>query len=273
MTSSYRQIGRLERLARPALEKIQQTIGQKNRQVAEQFWQDGLTHASNLSLLIRFGEPQEGEPLERAWDRCLASGAREVRVASTDSNNPFDNLFRARRMALYYRLLLPELEASGGNEAESNNAKSINEDLNATRKLIPIISQAPDWLLWFTYGELTFDALGLASLVTGELSFLPFMNVARSRLDYVRWPLLPRGAFHREVDQVRSKEWDRLLQEDPELYLDDQAMLARRWKAVLERYGDISGCQCPLFDPALRKDPERLEQAFNNTARHWPYWH
>jgi hypothetical protein len=86
---------------------------------------------------------------------------------------------------------------------------------------------------------------------------------------------LPRGhcgAFH----PVVRVSWDELsTKEDPDFYFEPtkEAIFARRLKAILERYGHISGFRSPLFDPALQKDPDRLEQIFNSTVRHWPYWH
>jgi hypothetical protein len=258
--SRLRRMSRLEEIARPAIEKNQKEIGQKFGQLAERFQQDGLTHASNLSLLIKFGEPQEGEPLERAWDRCRASEAPELRDALPGSEyNPFDTPSHARTVGDLFRdLVLSKLEVPGSNDAE---------------KLIAIISEAPQWLLWFTYADLTDDALNSCEFMRGDSKIEPVQKWARSRLDYVRWPLLPRSAFHQEINRDR---WDDLsIEEDPEFYLEPtkEATFARRLKAILERYGHISGFRSPLFDPALQNDPERLEQIFNSTVRHWPYWH
>ena len=276
--SRRRQMNLLERLARPAIEKNQKAIDKKFCDVAEQFYQDGLTHASNLSLLITFGEPQEGEPLERAWDRCLASEAPELRKALPNSKySPFDDRSDARTIADFFRhFALPRLEATGGNDAE---------------KLIAIISQAPPWLLWFTYADLTSEALSLEPL-TGHPEFSSFAKYARSRLDYVRWPLLPRGALHRQANRVFREDMYRAMdlcdadepdpsrslesiQKEVNFYLEpsDKERITRKKRAILERYGHLSGHKSPLFNPALQKDRDRLEQAFNSTLRHWPFWH
>jgi hypothetical protein len=140
-------------------------------------------HASNLLLLITYGKPEEGEPLLDAWDRCLASEAPELGYLPARCKemkcSPFDDAaFNARLMGLSFRKqVLPKLEASGNNNAD---------------RLFALLSHAPEWLLWFTYADLTLEALGAGFSYSDDLT-----DHARSRLDYVRWPLLPPGAFHR----------------------------------------------------------------------------
>lgn len=260
MISRRRQIGRLERLARPVIEKRGEMILERTLRAIEQFNEDGLTHASNLVLLITYGKPEEGEPLLQAWDRCLASEAPELGDMLTTVKkqdwNPFDDADDARWIGQFFRQkVLSKLEASGNNNAE---------------RLVALLSHAPRWLLWFTYADFTFEALGTGLSDTRDLA-----EYARSRLDYMRWPLLPRGAFHRQVDRVRVEEMFRLMAEDPsfDLRLPQEVRFTRKLKAILERYGRISGFHSPLFDPALQRDPDRLELEFNNTLRHWIPWH
>jgi hypothetical protein len=260
MTSRLRQMNGLERLARPIIQHRTEIIIEKTYRALEQFITDGLTHASNLALLITYGKPEEDEPLLDAWNRCLASEAAELgdllAKAKRLSLSPFDNADHARWMGKDFRdKVLPKLEASGNNNAE---------------RLVALLSHAPPWLLWFTYVDLTLEALGTVFSYSDDVA-----GYARSRLDYLRWPLLPRGAFHREVDEVRVEEMFRLMVEDPsfDLRLTPEGQRNCKLKAILERYGHISGFRSPLFDPALQRDPDQLEQEFNKTLRHWIPWH
>jgi hypothetical protein len=121
MNSRRRQMLRLERLARPAIEKKQEAVFKMLQEVAFWFQQDALTHACNLSLLIVFGNPKEGEPLLRSWDRCLASGAPELvdALPKLEGLSPFDDPFDARWVAEVFRTsILPKLEIPGSSDAE-----------------------------------------------------------------------------------------------------------------------------------------------------------
>ena len=189
MISRQRQMDRLERLARPVIEKTQQEIRQTAEQVWEQFHQNGLTHASNLSVLISFGKPQDDEPLERSWERCLASKAPELADALTEVEefkfNPFDNPYHARAIGNVFRdLVLPKLQVRGKSDPA---------------RLLAIISQIPRWLLWVTYADFTFAALNSVSLGPG---YGPLKKWAQSTPHCVLWPLLPRDALYRQDHSV-----------------------------------------------------------------------
>jgi hypothetical protein len=74
---------------------------------------------------------------------------------------------------------------------------------------------------------------------------------------------------------VRVEEMFRLMVEDQsfDLRLTPEGQRNYKLKAILERYDHISGFRSPLFNPALQRDPDRLEQEFNKTLRHWIPWH
>jgi hypothetical protein len=197
MRSRRQQMARLENLARPAIEKQQQNIRKTAQQVWEEFHQKGLTHASNLSLLIRFGDPQEGEPLERLWERCLASKAPELGHALAEVKefkcNPFDNPVHARSIGYVFRKnVLPKLRVPGGNDPE---------------RLVALISKIPRSLLCVAYADLTFSALSSVSLGP---SFKPLLNWYKSTRNYVPWPLLPHDALYQQGDE---EEFELLLRD------------------------------------------------------------
>src|ERR1700730_4029770 len=64
----FRQIARLEKLAQPYIQRKQQI---------EKEWQGtrqgAAANAAVLAFVIRYGDPQIGEPLSRAWERFINS--------------------------------------------------------------------------------------------------------------------------------------------------------------------------------------------------------
>ena len=62
----YRQIARLEKLAQPYIQR-QQQIEQERRLIPH----DAASHAAILAFVIRYGDPEIGEPLSCAWERFI----------------------------------------------------------------------------------------------------------------------------------------------------------------------------------------------------------
>ena len=145
----FRQTVRLERLAEAYLrprEKADSRFEEFVRNYA-------FIHTSNLSALILYGDPKIDEPLSFAWRRCLESAEwqkRREKYGGWDENggdscgDPFVS-HGATRIAKYFREhFLPDLP--GADEVE---------------KFSLILKKAPPWLLWFTYGDVDAQILGM----------------------------------------------------------------------------------------------------------------
>ena len=177
--SRFRQITRLEKLARPFLEW---------KSGIEREWQETLrgaaAHAAVLAFLIRYGNPRPEEPLECASQRCAESAAWK------ECYNEFQEQLRSRPN---------EFEAHG-----RDSVSTIGEPLrhfvissfrgaDEKQKLDRVFSAAPPWLLWFTFADYTAALLGLTLPDLSEVS--QFM---RSKESFDLWWGLPRGAFERK---------------------------------------------------------------------------
>jgi hypothetical protein len=109
-------------------------------------------HTANLSALILYGDPKIDEPLCVAWRRCLESAEWQKRREKfggwdeygRDTRDPFES-FSATQIAKYFRkYFLPDLAG--------------RDELGKFRL---IFKKAPPWLLWFTYGDVNAQILGI----------------------------------------------------------------------------------------------------------------
>jgi hypothetical protein len=196
----FRRIARLEKLARPYIQRKQQI---------EKEWQSipnhAAEHAAVLAFVIRYGDPKIGEPLSCAWERfinthvwkeyCDKWEAMELEHLGDEwkkkhgDKTPPGNLSffisRAYQGSPYDRngvflrgmYLRRELIArfSGATEKE---------------KLEQVFASAPPWLIWFTFADYTAELLGLS---LPDLSSVA--GFARSKADFDNWYGLPSGAF------------------------------------------------------------------------------
>ena len=196
-----RQIARLEKRAQPYL---------RAGRTAEAEWQttiDGaVAHSAILAFLIRYGNPNIGEPLSCAWDRftntevwkeycdkwetmALEQLGDEWKTCgdATPPRNRYAFISQTYRGSPYDRdgaslrgeYLRHELMArfSGATEKE---------------KLNTVFASAPPWLIWFTFADYTAAVLGLS---LPDLSSVA--GFARSKADFDNWCGLPKGAFER----------------------------------------------------------------------------
>jgi hypothetical protein len=128
-------------------------------------------------LIILFGDPQIDQPLSNAWERCCDSASplllNRTKNDLKDRGHPFDR-DKARWSAWYFRdLVMPQL--AGATEQE---------------KFAPIFRDAPLWLLWFVWADITMEALEIAPRDRAAVC-----RFRRSGDDFRRWPLLPSGKF------------------------------------------------------------------------------
>jgi hypothetical protein len=162
--SRTQRVARLERLAPryfEILERLQAAAGDK---LANQ----AVIHLTNLAVLSHFGNPTVGEPLSTAWERCDLGPWKR-----TDFPTPFDPWAARFVSSMTREVFIPKLP--GPDEKE---------------RIQLIIASAPPWLVWFTYGDVTADVLGLK---VPDLSDM--RKFARSASTLRRLPALPSGPF------------------------------------------------------------------------------
>jgi hypothetical protein len=195
-----RQMARLEKLAAPRIEQIRVAKAQLEQKVATGIYNDALMHAANLSLIILFGDPQIDQPLSNAWERCCSSASplllNNTKNDLKDRGPPFDQ-DKAHYSADYFRaLVMPQL--AGATEQE---------------KFAPIFRDAPLWLLWFTWADITMEALEIPPSDRAAVC-----RFRRSPDDFQRWPLLPSGKFENiQMSDADIAELARRAEAAPEL--------------------------------------------------------
>ena len=176
----FRRIARLEKLAKPYLELARQTERQWGRTL-----QGTAANAAILAFLIRYGNPNIGEPLSCACQRASESSAwkeccEKFPSALLYQSKKYGFKPHDRSSAMLIGMPLRHAVISdfpGADEKE---------------KLDTVFRSAPPWLIWFTFGDYTAGLLGLTlpdlSSVTG---------FARSKASFDRWWGLPSDAFER----------------------------------------------------------------------------
>jgi hypothetical protein len=172
----FRQIARLERLARPYLNQ---------RQHIEKEWQKILwavaAHAAILAFLLRYGDPKMGEPLSDACQRFHDSSAwkeccERFPVSLLDRKKEYS--FEPYNRDRVFTVGTPLRHAVISNFPGADE----KEKLNA------VFSTAPPWLIWFTFGDYTAKLLGLTLPNLSDM-----IGFERSNFDI--WWGLPTGAF------------------------------------------------------------------------------
>src|SRR6516164_7142800 len=173
-----RQIARLEKRAVPFI-KQRESLAQQLRKLHR----GAVAHAAVLAFVMRYGNPQIGEPLSEACQRVTESEVwksccEKFPICGYHRN---ENLFRpySRDNVVFLigdplrHVLLPTL--SGADEKD---------------KLNRVFKSAPPWLLWFTFADYSAKLLDLKlpdlSTVTG---------FERSKDIFHRWWGLPESAF------------------------------------------------------------------------------
>lgn len=176
-----RQIARLEKRVRPY---IKHRIGIEDRWL--KIRRGCVLHATIFAFLIRYGKPEEGEPLSnacqrvtesQAWKDCLGKIIPQ-RTRYVDSEQPFAPYNRAAVTVIGEPLRHAVISTFPGS--------------NEKAKLNAIFKSAPPWLIWFTFADYTAAVLDL------KLSSLSSVRgFARSTEAFERWWGLPTGAFGR----------------------------------------------------------------------------
>jgi hypothetical protein len=175
-----KQITRLEKRARPFIE---QRLGSAERW--ERVRRGALNQAVALGFLLRYGEPQIGEPLEEACQRVTKSDGwkeyqgiippRMTLIGYEDQFGPWGRGSVVEIGEVLRHLFVSRLP--GRSEKEKINA---------------ILQSAPPWIIWFTFADYTAAVLDLE---IPDLSSV--RRFARFRTVFDIWWALPSGAFER----------------------------------------------------------------------------
>jgi hypothetical protein len=174
-----RQIARLEKRAVPYI-KQREGIAQQLRNLHR----GAVAHATVLALLVRYGNPQLGEPLSCAGGRVAKSEFwrllcqkfppdRTIYPADFEHSFPF-----TRDQVLIIGDQLRHVSIAtfpGADEKE---------------KLNRVLRSAPPWLLWFTFADYSAKLLGL-----GLQDLSPVTGFERSKSIFHGWWGLPPSAY------------------------------------------------------------------------------
>jgi hypothetical protein len=193
----FRQIARLEQLAQPYIQRKQQI---------EKEWQrtrrGAAANAAVLAFVIRYGDPQIGEPLSRAWERFINSHVwteccdnwEAIELEQLEWNKygvktPPSNCFvwgpRPYQSSPHSRDGVFLTGAYLRHELIARFSGATGK-----QKLEGVFASAPPWLMWFAFADYTAELLGLS---LPDLSSV--VGFARSKTDFDNWYGLPSGPF------------------------------------------------------------------------------
>jgi hypothetical protein len=174
-----RQIARLEKRALPYI-KQREGIAEQLRELHR----GAVAHATVLALVVRYGNPQLGEPLSCAGER----------VAKSEFWGLFCQKFPPDRT-----IFPPDFEHSF--PFTRNQVTIIGDELrhvsiatfpgaDEKEKLNGVLRSAPPWLLWFTFADYSAKLLGLRLPDLSSVS-----RFERSKEIFHGWWGLPQSAF------------------------------------------------------------------------------
>jgi hypothetical protein len=173
----FRQIARLEKRAVPYIQQ-RQGLAQQLRNLHR----GAVAHAAVLAFVMRYGNPQIGEPLSEACRRVTASETwktccEKFPICRYHRNeNLFEPYSRDRVFSVGDPLRHVLVSTLPGADEKD--------------KLNRVFKSAPPWLMWFTFADYTAKLLDLnlpdLSTVTG---------FERSKTVFHRWWGLPESAF------------------------------------------------------------------------------
>jgi hypothetical protein len=197
---------RLQKLAEPYIARKRSEEEARAKAFASER-EDYFITVANIAILTLDGDPKVGEPLRRAWERCLQSdtwqawrGQQPV-AEGNDQASPFLKE-GSRSVAQYFReYILPGLPGP-----------------DETAKLNAVLAKTPPWLLWFARAELPILFLGLklpdlssmAGFERGEISTwyqLPNGHLQQSGLPdgAFEWCRLPEGVEDKRLGSLLAR--------------------------------------------------------------------
>ena len=158
----FRQIARLEK--RPvAYTNQREAIAQHLQKLRN----GAVAHAAVLAFVMRYGNPQIGEPLSEAWRRVAESEARKGSFEPYSRDDVFLMSHPLRHVLL--------ATFPGADEKDKLNC---------------VFKSAPPWLIWFTFADYTAKLLDLNLPDLSSVS-----GFERSKKIFHGWWALPESAF------------------------------------------------------------------------------
>jgi hypothetical protein len=95
-------------------------------------------------------------------------------------------------------------------------------------KFAAVLCDAPLWLLWFTWADVTMEALGIPRRNRAAIC-----RFRRSKDDFFRWPLLPSGKFENiQMSDADSAELAKKAEAAPALR--GMGLLQFRYMSVMD---------------------------------------
>jgi hypothetical protein len=199
----FRQIARLEKLA-------ERYLG-AGRQTEEEEWQSTIrgaaANAAILAFLIRYGNPNIGEPLSYAWERFTDTHVWteycdkwETMALNQLGDDEWKEYGDQTPPVMRFAYISQDYRGSPYDRAGAwLRGQYLRHELMARfsgatekEKLKRVFASAPPWLIWFTFADYTAAVLGLS---LPDLSSVA--GFARSKTDFDNWYGLPKGAFER----------------------------------------------------------------------------
>jgi hypothetical protein len=174
-----RRIARLEKLAKPTIERVRQSDKALNARIRD----DATSHAIGLGALILYGNPKEDEPLSEAWQRCIERFPNQELALERMKGLLTNGNYIPHAAEIVGEKVMAELPGSTEKEKFQN-----------------LFSSAPPWLIWFTFADFTADFL---DLTLPDLSSV--RHFERSKSVFEKWPDLPDGKFE---FRIRSDDFD-----------------------------------------------------------------
>lgn len=142
--ATHRQIARLEQRMKPVIARVQQLKRNERLDLVA-----AAGHAATLAFIIRYGTPQIGEPLSRAFERVEDSEAWKECCRSFPTALGWARYkFRAVSLGASEMAIRHEVIRSFKGKDERD-------------KLSRVFESAPPWFIWFTFADHTARKLGL----------------------------------------------------------------------------------------------------------------
>ena len=171
----FRQFARVEKLAKSHID-----VGGATRRKWLSTLQGTVANAAIFAFLIRYGNPQIGEPLSRACQRVSESDAFRLCCEKSPHLKYLQYRFephnRDRVLILGTHLRHAVIGTFRGADEKE--------------KLDAVFELAPPWLIWFAFGDYTAALLGLTLPDLSSVSVF-----ARSKANFELWYGLPCDAF------------------------------------------------------------------------------
>jgi hypothetical protein len=175
----FRQIARLEKRALPYI-KQREGIAQQLRNLHRGV----VAHATALALLVRYGNPELGEPLSSAGGRVAKSEFWRLLCQKF----PPDRTIYPDDFEYSFPFTRDQVTIIGDQLRHVSIATFPGAD--EKEKLSRVLRSAPPWLLWFTFADYSAKLLGLSLPDLSTVS-----RFERSNEIFQGWWGLPQSAY------------------------------------------------------------------------------